>query len=81
MGFHRRSREAFDVQAIIRLNEEYGFKPHRGLVVSSREIAKIAKRYPEYATAAKETAKDHSSVSFQFWNEIGDPLEDEEEEV
>lgn len=77
LGFSKRETFEFQVDTIMRLNEEHGFKPTRALAVSSREVRRIGKKYPEYESAAQAEAEDTSTTTFKFVNEKGDPLEDE----
>ncbi len=80
LGFSKSSRFEFDTKTIMALNEQHGFAATRGLKPSAAEVKKIAKRYPEYLAEARKTAKDKSTTKFNFWNEIGDPMGDDEED-
>lgn len=79
LGFSKRNKFTYDVRTVVRLNVEHGFDNLRSLVVSATELKKVAKDYPEFLTTARANAKDRSTTAFEFWNDIGDPLETEEE--
>lgn len=80
MGFTKHGRDEYDPQSIFRLNEKYGFAKLRGLKVVSKEIGKIGREYPEYVEEARKSARDKSRTVFKFWNDIGDPLGEEEDD-
>lgn len=80
IGFTKQERSVYDPKTIVRLNEEHGFDKLRALGVSGKEVKRIARNYPEYQSRAKATAKDASGTTFKFWNQIGDPMEDGNEE-
>ncbi len=60
---------------LMQLNEQHGFAPTRALKHDSTELKKIEKAYPDYLLEARKVAKDASTTSFRFWNEVGDPLD------
>ena len=80
LGFAKKEKFEWDARAIRRLNEEHGFAPERALVGTNAELKKIAKQYPEYVAKAKAASRDRSTTVFKFWNEAGDPLEDDSDE-
>jgi hypothetical protein len=81
LGFKKQTQTEYDPRTILRLNEEHGFKPTRALHVTSKEVSKIGRQYPEYAANARAASSDSSKTVFKFTNESGDPLGEDEEEI
>lgn len=81
LGFIKQPKIEYDARSAIALNREHGFSEHRALRVASSEVKKIARDYPEYASRLKERSRDRSTTKFQFWNDKGDPIEMEDENV
>lgn len=80
LGFAKRDKFAYDVESVVKLNEQHGFHPRRALGVVPAEVKKIGRKYPEYVMAARAAARDKSTTVFKFWNQIGDPLDEDEED-
>jgi hypothetical protein len=80
LGFRKVTKKDADPRIVASLNVDHGFAPTRALKVDSKEVKKIGKQYKEYADRVWESAKDKSTTAFKFWNEVGDPLDMEEEE-
>lgn len=80
LGFKKVQKWKMEPKVIMGLNSDHGFAPTRALSVDSKEVKKIGKQYPEFAEKAYKSGKDKSTTAFKFWNEIGDPLDMDEEE-
>lgn len=80
LGFSLSEKYEFDTETIVRLNKAHGFSPMKTLKPATREVKKVGVNYPEYVNEAKKTANDKSTTNFKFWNEVGDPLDQEEED-
>ena len=80
IGFKKSSKSKHSARKALQLNDQYGFDPARALKVDSVELKKIGKGYPEYVSELMTQSKDASTTSFKFWNEVGDPLEQEDDD-
>lgn len=75
IGFKKNNKVKHSAPKLMQLNEQHGFAPTRALRHDSVELKKIGASYPEYIAEAMKVAKDASTTSFRFWNEVGDPLD------
>lgn len=75
IGFKKSNKVKHSAPKLMQLNEQHGFAPTRALRHDSVELKKIGASYPEYLLEAMKVAKDASTTSFKFWNEVGDPLD------